>query len=351
MKYTSLTREELCRVIEGRGCAVRVPVLFHFWLSPDTFGEQSGRVQALMEQYPPDVQCITLRIPDVYDAPEDDKSYRWSYMDKPADKLALDDSGFIEDWDEQMEAFFQDFPSPEYEGLIPPCPVDDGRYRLGNFWHFLFERFWTIRGMENALTDFYLYPEAVHALFRRLTDFYKRMIVRAHEKLHLDGIFTSDDLGMQTGPFFSPEVFDTFFAPYYKEVIDLVHGLGMHFWLHVCGNVEPLMEKFLQLGVDVIHPIQKYCMDERETAQRFGSRMTIWAGFDVQRTIPYGTAEDVRREVRYLIDAYARREGRFMLTFGNQITPDTPIESLEAVYDEAFRFGGEQVKKWCGNAP
>ena len=343
MKYPRLSREDISCVIEGRGNAVRVPVLFNFWLHPGTFGAQANTVREIMEAYPDDVQVITLRIPDVYNAPADDPSYRWSYMDQPRNGAALDNSGFIEDWDEQIQDLLNDFPSPEYPGLIPDAPPDDGRYRLGTWWYFYFERFWSIRGMENALTDFYLYPDAVHALFRKLTDFYKRMITRAHEHLRLDGIFTSDDLGTQTSLFFSPEIFEEFFAPYYREIIDHIHSLGMHFWLHTCGNVELLIPRFIDLGVDVLHPIQKHTMDERHIALRYGDRITIWAGFDVQRTIPYGTPEEVRQEVRMLMNAYTRADGRFMLTFGNNITPDTPIESLRAVYDEAFSEGTKIV--------
>ena len=341
--YKSLTREDICRVIEGRGNANRIPILFHFWLHAETFGAEANEVRKIMDQYPDDVQVIPFRIPDVYIAPDDDPSYRWSYMDKPNNSAALDNSGFITEWETQLEDFLADFPSPEYPALIPDAPADDGRYRLGMWWYFYFERFWSVRGMENALTDFYLYPDEVHAFFRKLTEFYKRMITRAHEALQLDGIFTSDDLGTQTSLFFSPEIFDAFFAPYYKEIIDHIHSLGMHFWLHACGNIERLIPRFIDLGIDVLHPIQKHTMDERHIARTYGDKITIWAGFDVQQTIPYGSPEDVRREVRMLMDTYTRKDGRYMLTFGNNITPDTPIESLRAVYDEAFRAGTDAV--------
>ena len=170
------------------------------------------------------------------------------------------------------------------------------------------------------------------------------MITRAHDELRLDGIFTSDDLGTQKSLMFSPEIFDEFFAPYYRELIEHVHGLGMHFWLHTCGNIEQLIPRFIGLGVDVLHPIQKYTMDEQSVAKAYGDKITIWAGFDVQKTIPFGTPEDVRREVRFLTDTYARPDGRYMLTFGNSITPDTPIESLRAIFDEAYRAGAEAVQ-------
>ena len=334
-----LSREALRMVIEGRGHASRVPLMIHFWVHPDAFGEESGAVERLLGAYPMDVQTVWFRMPDVYRAPEDDPSFRWSWRDAQGGGAALDNAGFIGEWESELEPMLADFPSPDYPGLFPDRPGEDGRYRLGCWWYFLFERFWSIRGMENALTDFCLYPDEVHALFRRLTDFYLRVIERAHRELKLDGIMTSDDLGTQTSTFFAPRVFDEFFAPYYREVIDRVHELGMHFWLHTCGNIEALIPRFIDLGLDVLHPIQKYTMQEKHIAETYGDKLTIWAGFDVQRIIPYGTPEDVRREVRFLMDTYRRPDGRFMLTLGNGATPDTPVPSLAALLDEAFRYG------------
>ena len=124
------------------------------------------------------------------------------------------------------------------------------------------------------------------------------------------------------------------------------HELGMHFWLHCCGNILAFLPDLIEIGVDVLHPIQKYTMDEREVAQKYGKDLCIWAGFDVQRIIPYGTPEDVRREVRFLLDTYARPEGRLILAAGNNMTPDTPMESLEALLDEALRYGQEVCKRF-----
>ncbi len=334
-----LSREALRRVIEGRGHADRVPLMVHFWVSPGAFGERSGDVSRLLAGYPMDMQAIWFKIPAVDEAPADDPSYRWNWCDAASRGRALDNAGFLDSWEDDLAPLLTDFPSADYPGLTADNPPGDGRYRLGCWWYFFFERFWSIRGMENALTDFYLCPDEVHALFGRLTDFYLRMIERGRSELKLDGIFTSDDLGTQTSTFFSPQVFDEFFAPYYKKVIDRTHELGMHFWLHTCGNIEAFLPRFIDLGVDVLHPIQKYTMDERRIAKAYGDRITIWSGFDVQRIIPYGSPEDVRREVRALIDAYRRDDGRFMLTLGNGATPDTPLASLAALLDEAYRYG------------
>lgn len=170
-----------------------------------------------------------------------------------------------------------------------------------------------------------------------------RAIERSHWEAGADAVFTSDDIGMQTGPFFSEDIFVEFFKPYYKQLIDKAHSLGMHFWLHTCGNIEAFLPHFIEIGLDVIHPIQKYTMEEQQIAGKFGDKICIWAGFDVQRTIPFGTPEDVRKEVRFMIDTYARRDGRLILTCGNALTPDCPIESFEALLDESYHYGRKKM--------
>lgn len=251
----------------------------------------------------------------------------------------IDSREVIHDWEaEETEQFYETFPSPEYPGLVPKRESTD-KYVLARFWFCYFERLWMLRGMENALMDFYLYPNEVHRLFRRLTDFYLRMMERTCEETHVDGFFVSDDLGTQYSAFFSLEIFREFFKPYYRQLFEKAHELGTHFWLHTCGNIQEFLPEFIEIGLDVIHPIQKYTMDEREIASKYGDKICIFAGFDVQKTIPFGTTEDVRKEVRYMLDTYWRDSGRLIMTMGNGSTEDWKPESIEALYDETIRYG------------
>ncbi|MCL2478747.1 MAG: hypothetical protein FWF22_04555 [Treponema sp.] len=340
-----LGRDELRKVIEGRGAARRVPMAIHGWINAKTFGAREAQYRELLDSYPCDIQIIHLNIPKVFDAPIDDPSYRWLNFGNPfPEGTALDAVSALDDW-AKLDGVLADFPNPDYPGLIPDVrsehsAADGGVYRIGHWWYWLFERLWSVRGMENALCDFYENGEQVHRLFRALTDFYKAAATRAKE-LNTDAIYTSDDIGMQTNTFFSLDVFREFFKPYYKELIDHVHKLGMHFWLHACGNIKQFIPDLLEIGLDVLHPIQKHTMKEKEIADRFGKDICIWAGMDVQRIIPYGSPEDVRREVRFLYDTYYRRDGRFIITAGNGMTADTPFENLKAFLDEALRYGLE----------
>ena len=337
MEY--LDKEEIKRVIEGRGCASRLPILYDMWIFTEVFGERREEYEAFLDTQPKDVDFIDLNMPDTYKAPEDAPDYRWAPRGVEEKKgVGIDQNSVVEEW-EDMEAVYDSFPSPEYPNLIPDVKVNEKKYSIARWCFCFFERLWSLRGMENALMDFYLYPDEVHCLFQKLTEYYMRVMERAKDELGVDGIFTTDDIGTQTGPFFSLEIFQEFFKPYYKQLIEKAHSLGMHFWLHTCGNIDIFMRDFIEIGLDVIHPIQKYAMDQQQTAQKYSGEICFLAGFDVQQTIPFGTTEEVRREVRELIDAFYRPDGRFLITIGNGSTPDWKLESLEALYDETKTYG------------
>ena len=342
-----ITREELCAVIEGRaeGKDIPVPLLYDIWIYPGAFGEKEQAMKDYLQRMPRAAEIMRVRVPD--SVPEE-PDYIWGKRVAVEGKTGIDAQVIIADWEDEeaVENFYAHFPDPEYPRLIPedfkPAP---GKYILANWWYTLFERHWSIRGMENALTDYYLYPEEVHRLFSRLVEYYSRLFERLRSEAGVDGLFLSDDIGTQTGPFFSVEIFREFFKPYYKQLIDKAHSLGMHFWLHSCGDIGVFLEDFIEIGLDVIHPIQRHTtMDAHDVAEKYGSRICIFAGFDVQQVIPFGTTEEVREEVRSLMDAYARRDGRFLLTMGNGATPDWKVESIEALYDESMTYTPPQLR-------
>ena len=340
--YRSLTREQICKVIEGRGAAHRVPTNFNFWTSTDRFGENENRAKQLLDKYPNDFAAFPIVTAPNYDG-GDGFGLVKELPPRDETKKGLDAQIIIADMD-RLEELIK-FPPADFVDHSQYNAPDDGRYRVGSWWFCFFERHWSLRGMENALTDFYVYPEQTHKLYGMLTDYYIEVMKMAKKAYNLDGVFTSDDIGMQTGTFFSMEIFQEFFKPYYKRLIDAAHELGMHFWLHTCGNIEMFLDDFIEIGLDVIHPIQKYTMDERKIAEKYGDKICIWAGFDVQQTIPYGTTEDVRKEVRFMLDTYFRKEGRLIMTFGNGITEDCPIDSFEAVLDETFNYSKKLAEK------
>lgn len=344
----SLTREELRDVIHGKSFGNRVPILYHLWIYPEDFEENGQELRNFLKEQPQDVNPVFLKMPDIFEAPEEEPDWMWSpYPGKFDYMKGIDGNAVITgEWDE-IEDFYRKFPSADSELFFKDVQlIDDKRYNLAVWWYCLFERHWSLRGMENALTDFYMYPEQVHKLYQRLTDFYMHVMERTVEKYGVDGFFVSDDIGSQTSPLFSPAIFKEFFYPYYKQLIDRAHELGTEFWLHSCGNIEVFLPYFVELGLDVIHPLQKGTMDGNSISEKYGDKIALLVGFDVQNVIPFGTEDDVRKEVASLIKIYRKKDNRFLLTMGNRSTPDWKINSIKVLYDETMKLG---ERDWNGS--
>lgn len=132
----------------------------------------------------------------------------------------------------------------------------------------------------------------------------------------------------------SPAIFEELYFPLYKDLIGYIHSKGMHFWLHSCGDNSKFMEYLIAAGLDVFHPVQKGSMDEVETAQKYGDRISFLAGIDVQHLLPEGTVAEVKKGVRDWIDTFYKPQGGLLLAMGNGIMPGTPLENIEAALTE-----------------
>lgn len=335
-----LSKEEIIQTIEGKGRAKRVPLLYDIWIRSNAFHNSEEELESWLASFPRDVDEKFLPVPGMNWGEQEVPEYDWCIpgVEKEVGKTGIDEQKIITDWEDEelVEAFYRTFPDPDFPKF--PKKERDGRYLIGRWWGVYFERLWAVRGMEDALTDFYLYPDEIHELFRHLTEFYMRQMERAKEEWDVDGFFVSDDIGTQNGPFFSLEIFQEFFKPYYKQLIDKAHELGTHFWLHSCGNIQLYLSDFIEIGLDVIHPIQRNTMDPEEISRLYGDQICILAGIDVQYLMAFGTPEEVEEEVEFLMKNYDRPDGRFMITMGNGSTSDWKHENMEILYRASKQY-------------
>jgi hypothetical protein len=153
---------------------------------------------------------------------------------------------------------------------------------------------------------------------------------------------TGADFGMQTGSFISPQAYRELYQPFHKRVNDWVHShTGWKTFIHSCGSVWTLIEDFIQAGFDIMNPVQCSAanMDPAQLKEKFGQRITFWGGgVDTQRTLPFGTPEQVRQEVRERIKIFGPGGGFVFNTIHN-VQPQTPVENLLALYEAAREFG------------
>ena len=185
-------------------------------------------------------------------------------------------------------------------------------------------------------------PEFSRRLLERLTE-----AVIADLKLYLEAVGEyiqvigfGDDLGFQNGPQIDPRLFRSLVKPLLKEIYTTAHALSSaKVFLHSCGSVYEFIEDFIEIGVDILNPVQTSAarMDVQTLKERFGERIVFWGGgADVQDVLPRATAEEVRRDVRHRIEVM-QPGGGFVFAPIHNLQADIPPQNITAMYEEALR--------------
>lgn len=334
IEITPLSRNEVVAAIERTG-PPRVPLVRAKWWG-EGLAKYHGEALAQFDRYPEDV--VQVFVPNPVDPGRMDLSWQWDSGGAHDARIVIDD------W-AKLDEFVEKLPDPATDealdrvGDTVTTAHAENRYVLFSFWNLFFERPWMLRGMENLLTDYYLHPDEIHRLHDAMARTYCTFLAEAHRRFAPDGFFTSDDLGHQYGPMMSPEIFHEYHFPYYSRVGAATRELDMHFWLHSCGDNTELLPDLIASGVHIFHPVQKHTMDEERVAEQYGADLTFLAGIDVQHVLQEVAPEEVRREVRFLIDTFDRDGGGMLIGAGNGILPGTPLENIDAFLDEACRYG------------
>ena len=207
----------------------------------------------------------------------------------------------------------------------------------------IFEAAWYLRGLPEFMMDLATNPEMAHTLLRRLTDIVKASTAQFLREVgdYIDIFRVADDLGMQNGPFVSPSMFRKIVKPYLQEYYSLIHNLtDARLFLHCCGSVFTIIEDLIEIGVEVLNPVQVSAsdMDPQRLKRQFGDRLCFCGGIDTQRVLPRGTPEEVREEVRRRIRELAPGGG-YLLAAVHAIQPDVPPENVCTMFETALSAG------------
>lgn len=163
----------------------------------------------------------------------------------------------------------------------------------------------------------------------------------------VDIVFTGDDLGTQGGPQVSPEAYRRVIKPRHARFFRQAREMCPHarIALHTCGSVYLLLNDLVDIGVEVLNPIQVSArdMDPARLKAEFGDRLSFWGGIDSQRVLPRGTPEDVRAEVERRL-AQMGQGGGYMLAAVHNIQPDVRVENVIAMYDHAREVGSYPLR-------
>jgi uroporphyrinogen decarboxylase len=195
----------------------------------------------------------------------------------------------------------------------------------------LFERLHAVRGMQNIFLDFSVNEREVRRLSAAVVE-YLLELIRGWAELGADAVFLTDDWGTQSSLMISPSMWRDFFSEHYRRVFAEVHCLGMDVFFHSCGNVTAIVPDLVEMGLDVLDPIQPGAMDPVAIAREFGGRLAFCGGIDDQKLATRSPGE-VRHEVRRTIDTLGRPfDNSLIVSPANVMTPEIPIENLRALF-------------------
>lgn len=230
------------------------------------------------------------------------------------------------------------FPDPllpeRYAGIEAGMQVWGGKYfTVVELWN-IFKSSWELRGFERYMMDLSLEPRLVEALADKVLEHRIQQSLEIARR-GIDMIMISGDIAMQQGMMLSPGMWRKYFEPRLRTWLDEVRKHhDIYFMFHSDGNMEPVFEDILEVGFDVIDPIQPECMNVVDIKRRFGNQICLHGTISCQVTLPYGTVEDVQEEARQRIDCCGR-EGGLILSPSNTIQPDVALEKVLCLYETA----------------
>ena len=211
------------------------------------------------------------------------------------------------------------------------------RFRVGS----VFEIGWQLRGLEEFMLDLGTDPAIPLYIMDRLTEVYVENLRRVLEIAgdRLDMVYFYDDVGTQNSLMVSKKMWREYVRPRHVRLIEVAHQYGKPVMYHTDGAVYPLIPEFIDMGVDVLNPIQPDAkgMEMDKLKAEFGDKLTFHGGVDIMRTLPKGTPAQVAAEVQDRVRVLGPGGG-YILCSSHHIQPDTPIQNVITLYDPRWRY-------------
>jgi len=212
--------------------------------------------------------------------------------------------------------------------------------------HFnLMERLHMLHGFSDTLADFHLEPEKTERVLDMVLDFKLEMFDELHRRFgdRIDGLFCTDDWGSQQGTFIGGKMFEDFFLERYRRMVQKVHDCGWHCMLHSCGRVNDFVPYFIDVGFDVLNLQQPRAYGIEELGEQYAGKVCFLTTADIQATIPRGVPEEIREEVRLLVDRWSTPKGGFIVfNYGFDEAIGTTREATEVMFQEF----AAQMHRW-----
>lgn len=235
------------------------------------------------------------------------------------------------------------FPDPKgdvfFGGIEDQLGCQADRYRIFSIGFSLYERAWTMRGMADLMMDFYDNPGFVHTLLESIAD-WNIAQVRKAVTYDIDAVYFGDDWGQQHGLQMGPRLWHEFIYPPLRRMYAAVKDAGKAVFIHSCGDVDELFDDLIAIGLDCFNPFQPEVMDVYGLMAQYRGRLTFHGGMSTQRTLPYGTVDDVVAETQRLLATGAH--GNYIFAPAHAVEGDVPVENIVAMIETVQSQPGYQ---------
>lgn len=260
------------------------------------------------------------------------------HLDTP-DERTLTTPGFFEDYNEPADVDKFNWPDPSKyldreESLRRAKSIDESYARMGILWSAHFQDACSAFGMEHALMMMLVNPEMFRAVIERITQFYLQANEIFYEatKGYLDAVLIGNDFGSQKGLMVDPGMLKELVYPGTKQLIEQAKSYGLKVVHHSCGSIFPIIKDLIDLGTDVIHPIQALAsgMDAPNLKENFSGKVAFCGGVDAQYLLVKGSPDEVEKKVRELWELFPT--GLIISPSHEAILPDIPPANIEALF-------------------
>lgn len=208
------------------------------------------------------------------------------------------------------------------------------KYFLVRLYGSHFEKAYFARGIENLLCDMAADYDFAKKLHNTIIEKNMVMLDNFLNIPEIDGVLLGSDWGSQKGTLMSPEIWDDIIRPGEQKEYDLIHGYGKDVWVHSCGCIDVLIPRLVDMGLDVLNPVQPECMDIAALKKNYGDKLAFWGGISTQNTLPFGTPAEVKaeaRKVRQIMSA----GGGYIFSPSQSIQNDVPVQNMLALIETA----------------
>ena len=330
----SLTNKERMRRALLHEPVDRIPTQINY---TQAFGQKMARHYRVSEQALPERLWNHMIRLDIQYEPRFSKDGKVEY-DWWGAGFDVDEEGYfasINPLADSRELDAYSWPDPYADNLLDHASrvvKDDAgsHFITPNFGFALFERAWTLRGLDTFMMDMALDPGFVEALLDCILGI-QLILIRRFIGLGVDGGYFGDDYGAQKNMLFSPQMWRKFIKPRLAQMFAPFREAGLPVILHSDGQIQTILPDLIEIGLTALNPVQPEVLDHAWLKKTFGNRLACYGGISTQTVLPHGSPEDVKNAVRACINHLAPEGTGLVIAPSHRMMTDIPLENVDAL--------------------